>query len=446
MLDIGQIPDREPELSVGIILPEDAYKIVEIEADFQNLKILNDGKSLEIPAHFTRLTFVVDGVKVSLKIPQSAPVIAESFQIIPKKTGKIAGKSGLRVNHVIAGRDFHWRKKIPVHLPGKIEIKVVESALVLINDLPFEIYLMCVATSEMGAACPPALIEAQTIAARSWMLANVEKKHRHLGMDVCNDDCCQRYQGTNFLTAQSIAGARNTIGKVAMFEGQICDARYSKSCGGMMESFETIWGGSRKDYLQIKPDWHTGEGAGIDLRDETNVREWLNSTPPAYCSSATVPENEIIKYLGSVDEKGRYYRWQFLYTQAEMCATLNETLALGAAKIYQIKSRRRGGSGRLQTIGIVYQDERGHEMERIVSGDVAIRAALSKEFLYSAAFVVDHEPAGAEVPRQFKLRGGGWGHGVGLCQIGALGMALCGYSTEQIIAHYYPNSQICKIY
>ena len=231
-----------------------------------------------------------------------------------------------------------------------------------------------------------------------------------------------------------------------MFDGQICDASYSKSCGGMMEAFETIWRGGAKAYLQNKRDWQGAGEATINLTDENATRKWLQAVPPAFCSPATIPEDELIKYLGSVDEKGRYFRWQHSYSQVEMCHTLNETLSLGAAKIYRITPRRRGGSGRLQTIGILYQDEQGHEMERIVSGDVAIRAALSKKFLYSAAFVVDHLPEGAQVPDNFQIQGGGWGHGVGLCQIGALGMALNGFSSEQIISHYYPNSDICKIY
>ncbi len=447
MLEIDQIPQSEPELSVGIVLPQDGYSNLTVDISPDDCRFFAGDEEIEIAADLSHFRFKVDGEDVRLDLPSAAFIKAQSFRIEHTPVDHIAAKSGICVHDVIAGRDFHWRKKIPVYLLGKIEVKAVGGVLVLINHLPFEIYLMCVATSEMGAACPPALIEAQTIAARSWMLANIEKKHRHLGMDVCNDDCCQRYQGTNFLTQQSIAGAQNTWGNVAMAQQEICDARYSKSCGGMMESFETIWGDEKRSYLQIKRDWQgeISEPAG-DLTEEQAMRKWLHAQPESFCSPKTIAEDELVQYLGSVDEKGRYYRWQFEFSQNELCETLNETLSLGAVQIHRILPRKRGGSGRVQAIGIHYVDECGHEMERIVSGDVAIRAVLHKKFLYSAAFVIDHLPTEAPVPEKFIIRGAGWGHGVGLCQIGALGMALKKYSCEQIIAHYYPGSQLVKLY
>ncbi|MBK7096084.1 MAG: SpoIID/LytB domain-containing protein [Saprospiraceae bacterium] len=158
------------------------------------------------------------------------------------------------VKDVIAGRGFHWAKKIDVKLAYRLIISVVNSNILLINELPLEEYLACVATSEMSSECPDTYIEAQSIVARSWMLANVEQKHVALGFDVCNDDCCQRFQGVNNLTEHSRKAARATRGKVLMYNNKIVDARYSKSCGGVMERFENLWENDPKDYMLNIPD------------------------------------------------------------------------------------------------------------------------------------------------------------------------------------------------
>ena len=306
---------------------------------------------------------------------------------------------------------------------------------------------MCVATSEMGAKCPHSLLEAQTIVARSWMLANVEQKHIDLGMDVCNDDCCQRYQGSGNLTNHSIAAAIATRGQVLMQGDLVCDARYSKSCGGVMESFATIWAGPELPYLQNIPDRESENIEAIPvLQDEEKIREWIDSQPPAFCSPQTVAEESLADYLGNVDEEGKYYRWQVTYSQADLCKLLNSKLNLDAAYISGLQSLSRGGSGRIIELRIDYQKNNGRKAKYIVTRDVDIRKALHEGFLYSSCIYFElHKDSNGRISEVI-IHGAGWGHGVGLCQIGALGMSIEGYSTQQILSHYYPGSRLVKIY
>jgi SpoIID/LytB domain protein len=359
----------------------------------------------------------------------------------------MGSKIGAKVKRVVAGRGFHWEKPIDVYLPGSIEIRQHDGHLILINVLPLEEYLMCVATSEMGAACPPALIESQTITARSWILANIEQKHVSMKMDVCNDDCCQRYQGTGNLTGQSIRGAENTAGQVLLYNSKICDARYSKSCGGMMETFRTIWTGTDLDYLRNIADAPEGfKHPLLPLSTEEKVKQWIEEIPETFCSSKIVNENTLKKYLGSVDEEGKYFRWRIDYNQKQLCDLLNEKLNISAIAILGFRPINRGGSGRLIRIEISYRNKEGENKTFVIDSDYKIRQTFHKGFLFSSCFYIASENPKGEIPQNFIIKGGGWGHGVGYCQIGALGMALKGYTTEEILSHYYPGSQLKKIY
>ena len=448
MLEPNAIPTSEPTIRVGIVLPVDHEKRIELRIPQQPGYVLQDdaGRRTALQAG-DLLQFGIGGTSITSKINDSQPETAVCWFVQPTGDFQIDHKTGVLAQKIISGRGFHWSKHIEVFLPGKLEIGRIDNDLILINELPIEQYLMCVATSEMGAACPPALIESQTIVARSWMLANVEMKHRSIGMDVCNDDCCQRYQGTTHLTRQSIQGALITSGQVLLYGGKICDARYSKSCGGVMESFENVWEGGKLDYLQPIPDAVDGfRHPSLPLNSEENVRVWIADTPQSFCSSLTVPENELKKYLGSVDEEGHYFRWQFRYTQEQLTNLLNRKCALAARAIKSIEPVRRGDSGRLIEVGIRYLNQSGDEQFHVIKDQHVIRHSFHETFLYSSAFVVDIETGESDIPLAFLLKGGGWGHGVGYCQIGALGMALSGYSAEEIVLHYLPGSRLVKIY
>jgi SpoIID/LytB domain protein len=449
MLQPGIIPDTEPVLNVGIVLPEDKYTSLElvIPGDI-SYRLEFSGRAL-IPAAGETIFFKLLKDGISFKLEDREYLSPDIIKIGPVEDIQTPiPQSGLKIKKVISGRDFHWKKYIDVTLPGKVILKPYENNLLLLNELPIEQYLACVATSEMGAACPPALIEAQTIAARSWMLANVEQKHTNLGMDVCNDDCCQRYQGTTFLTEQSLKGALNTYGRVLIYDDTICDARYSKSCGGVMESFDTIWGGRPLDYLQLKADSFAEPAEWQKpLSGEKNLEKWINSSPATFCSPAVIPEENLAKYLGSVDEQGRYFRWQENISQEEMTANINRHHPINASAIKKIEIKNRGGSGRANFITIHYLNQKSEQHSINIKDEFGIRQSMHQKFLYSSAFLVHAEDRGEdEIPSCFIIQGAGWGHGVGLCQIGALGMSLKGFSAEKILSHYFPGSQLKKIY
>jgi len=449
MLTPNVIPSKEPELRVGIVLPEDKLTKIEIVTpDSPDYQLQSDEKNPELLSGDASLRFEIINDQIAAFINDQKALAANRWVVKPLQSfRKITNKSGLKVKSVIAGRGFHWKKNIDVYLPGSVDIRIVDGVLLLTNVVPIEQYLMCVATSEMGAACPPALIESQTIVARSWMLANVEMKHRNLDLDVCNDDCCQRYQGTTFLSEDAVQGTMNTYGKVLIYNDKICDARYYKSCGGITETFENVFGGEPVNYLQPVVDAPGNfQHSALPLDSEESVKRWIDDVPDTFCSPHTIPENDLTKYLGSVDEEGKYFRWNFRYTQKEITVLLNFKLNLNAKEILALEPIHRGFSGRITKIRIVYKNSSNERKSVIVSDQYNIRQALHDLFLYSSAFVVNVEYGSGDAPKAFNLKGAGWGHGVGYCQIGALGMALKGYSTEDIVLHYYPGSQLKKIY
>jgi SpoIID/LytB domain protein len=277
------------------------------------------------------------------------------------------------------------------------------------------------------------------------MLANVEQKHVNLGIDVCNDDCCQRYQGLNNVTEVSRKGAEATRGKVILYDREICDARYSKSCGGKMETFENLWEDTPLPYMKNIPDMPEGHSVP-DLTVEENARKWIMSTPKeAFCSSHTVPGNELKKYIGACDEEGEYFRWTVEIDNGDLSANFRDKLGLEVRAVKDLDIPRRGGSARSLELVVTYLDfeDRGHTTT--VYKDYDARRVLHPKFLFSSAVIIDKVGNG-EVPKRFIYHGAGWGHGAGMCQIGALGMALKGYSTEEILAHYYPGTDYTKIY
>jgi stage II sporulation protein D len=443
MLQTDMIPKIEPNIRVGIILPED--KINRIK-----LTIPAEGK-YTISSAALNTTLKTDQLILQReheKVKCAGVGIDSTWEISSSPASAIKPASGIKVLGVPAGRGFHWQKSIDVYLPGTLEASVKDGHLLLINELPLEQYLICVATAEMSACCPNAFLEAQTIAARSWMLAKVEQKHlRRYGFDVCNDDCCQRYQGTGNLTIPSIQAAEKTRGQVLLYHDRICDTRYSKSCGGMSEKFSTIWDGHDHDYLQVRPDADPAITAAIsELDSEQRANDWINQTPLSFCSSSTIPEKELKKYLGNVDEEGKYFRWQVVYSQQEICSLLNEKLNLKAKSILGFVPLERGGSGRIIRLQIKYLEAAGKECTIIVQRDVEIRRALHQGFLYSSCIYFNSQTGKDKIPVKFSIHGAGWGHGVGLCQIGSLGMALQGYQVKEIVKHYYPGSQLSTIY
>lgn len=320
--------------------------------------------------------------------------------------------------------------------------------LLVVNELPLETYLACVATSEMSAQCPASLLEAQTIVARSWVLAGTEKKHTNLGFQVCNDDCCQRYQGANFLTRHARKAVQATRGQVLTFQGTLCDTRYSKSCGGRTETFATIWKNlPSPPYLISLPDFPAKENSpSYPVGQEEQAYRWITTSPPAYCSPVYIPEKDLPQYLGSVDEAGQYYRWSQTYHQDELTNLLRTKTGLPMVALLGFIPRDRGPSARLAKLDIVYRDPQSNEQTFTLSSEYEIRRHLAPHFLFSSAIVFDPPGKQEQPPDAFTLLGAGWGHGVGLCQIGALGMSLAGRSTTEILSHYYPQTKLESLY
>ncbi|MEA1882669.1 MAG: SpoIID/LytB domain-containing protein, partial [Candidatus Marinimicrobia bacterium] len=325
------------------------------------------------------------------------------------------------IDGIPSGRGFHWEKNISASYWGVLEFTVSDGKMMAVNELPLEHYLKCVATSEMSAQCPSEFLKAQTIVARSWLLANIEQKHRHLGFDICNDDCCQRYQGMAHCSETSIQSANDTFGQVIVHDDKICDTRYSKSCGGITENFENVWEGDTVPYL-------------VSIKD-------VNNSGVAFCSPEIVPEEVLNNYIGDVDEKGQYFRWEFEATQGELIQSLKDKRNVVAAEIVQLIPEKIGYSGRIIDLKIEYKDSQNNLQSIEIHSEYEIRNIMSPSFLYSSAFSVEKNEYD-----NFNLIGKGWGHGVGLCQIGALGRALNGQSAEDILNHYYSNTHLKTIY
>ncbi len=434
----GKIPASEPIIRVGVILPEDSRRELNLQLALPPAFTLQTettrvkGNSLPEKLHLTIENHALKVEGISLPETQALRVIPDNQAL---------NKSAIHIDSIPAGREFHWQKSISVAYRGAIHVKIVEDQLVVINALPLETYLQCVATSEMNAACPKTLLEVQTIVARSWILANVEQKHAHLGMEVCNDDCCQRYQGINNQTLEAIEASRKTAGKVLIYDNKIVDARYSKSCGGMTECFENVWPGPPQPYFKNIPDIPGSESFPVpDLTQEEAFRKWIRFPPKAFCGPDTVPDTMLSTYLGSVDEHATYYRWNYQCTSEALAELLREKGHLDVKHVDNLTPLERGGSGRIKALKVEFVTSRDNRENVIIESEYEIRRVLHPKFLFSSAFLVEH------LPDAFLFRGAGWGHGVGLCQIGALGMALKEYSTGDILRHYYPGTELKNIY
>jgi stage II sporulation protein D len=367
---------------------------------------------------------------------------------------------------VVIGVDFHWERQEDQVFMGQLVFKVIDGKLTAINTLPIEDYLKSVISSEMSATSSPELLKAHAVISRSWLLAQLQKSqsigaehHRyqtvfqsdtelvkwydredHHHFDVCADDHCQRYQGVTRASTQMVVDAVDaTSGKVLMYDGKICDARFSKCCGGVTELFENAWELVAHPYLQKVVD-NDVEPAGfsLDLEREGPANEWILSSPPAFCN--THNKEVLGQVLNDYDqETNDFYRWQVVYSQHELSALVARKSGIDFGAITNLIPIERGASGRLVKLKII-----GTKKTMIIGKELEIRKVLSDSHLYSSAFVVDKSEANGNV--QFTLRGAGWGHGVGLCQIGAAVMGHTGYSYQEILMHYFRSAELVKRY
>lgn len=375
------------------------------------------------------------------------------------------------LNDVIIGVNFHWERKETQTFPGSLRLVVDGQKICAINDLPMEKYLESVISSEMKATSSLELLKAHAVISRSWLLAQMEKRHSiaekaagfcscvkkddelvrwydredHTLFDVCADDHCQRYQGITKETVRYIAEAiRQTRGQILLSENEICDARFSKCCGGVSEEYEFCWEDEHKSYLEAvrddAVDGRCGSSPLADLTVESQAENWIRTAPEAFCN--THDTKILSQVLNDYDcETPDFYRWQVSYTQQQLKALLEDKLKMNFGDILDLIPLERGKSGRISRLQIV-----GSQRTFTIGKELEIRRALSDSHLYSSAFVVDKQEVTDGVPKQFVLTGAGWGHGVGLCQIGAAMMGEKGYAYDEILAHYYRGAVIKKIY
>lgn len=367
------------------------------------------------------------------------------------------------VKDVTIGVKFHWERKEDQTFKGDILIKPDgEGNLTVINILSIEDYIASVISSEMSATSQLELLKAHAVISRSWALAQMRNHvadaspsgydegsltdggegitrvrwyggNDHRDFDVCADDHCQRYQGiTRQATEQVQQAVDATRGLVLMSGDELCDARFSKCCGGAMEVFESCWEDEPKPYLAAKPDL-LPEPPLPDLTIEENAIKWILSQPEAFCNTQ---DKEILSQVlnGYDQETADFYRWKVEYDAAELTELVKAKSGLDFGEIREMIPLRRGTSGRITMLRII-----GDRLTADIGKELEIRRILSPSHLYSSAFLVEKNG------QNFILRGAGWGHGVGLCQIGAAMMAARGYDYRQILAHYYPSSTLEQI-
>ncbi|MFP3765230.1 SpoIID/LytB domain-containing protein [Prevotella intermedia] len=376
-------------------------------------------------------------------------------------------QSSFTLEDVTIGVNFHWERKEAQTFLGKLRFIVEDNNICAINELPVETYLTSVISSEMRATSSLELLKAHAVISRSWLLAqmeqrkaennNVEKqlsffktneeivrwydREDHKRFDVCADDHCQRYQGiTKAANKHVVEAIQQTAGEILTSHGEICDARYSKCCGGAVEEFQYCWENIKKPYLQALPDTLSDSTPLPDLTDEAVARQWILSSPDAFCN--TTDQKVLSQVLNDFDQETTdFYRWNQTYSQAEVKQLLEEKLEVQFGDIIDLVPLSRGKSGRIYRLKIV-----GKERTLIIGKELEIRRALSKSHLYSSAFIVEKADIKDGVPQKFIIKGAGWGHGVGLCQIGAAMMGKQGYRYEEILLHYYKGAEITKAY
>lgn len=361
---------------------------------------------------------------------------------------------------VTIGVNFHWERKEDQRFGNNLKFIVEGDRITAINLIGVEDYLTSVISSEMSATASEELLKAHAVISRSWLLAQMAKnkeittskstysafteneqerikwydREDHINFDVCADDHCQRYQG---MTRQSTTKVREAIeatwGELLKYDGKICDARFSKSCGGAFEEFQNCWENVRYPYLAKQRDSKRITELP-DLTQEEEAFKWITGSPEAFCN--TTDKEILSQVLNNYDQETTdFYRWRVEYTPEELSALILKRIGIDFGLVTDLIPVERGTSGRLIKLKIV-----GSKRTLTIGKELEIRKALSPSHLYSSAFVVLKENG------KFVLVGAGWGHGVGLCQIGAAVMGAQGYKYKDILLHYYIGASIEKEY
>ena len=443
-----------PEIHVGILLAEKVRFRLEEPFACKDGKIIESGHA-EACIREGEIDLLMD----------DHPVARGQELLFTPRVGS-AGR--FRIHDVVIGIGFHWEQKEDQLFRGALKLTVLEGQIQVVNVVSVEEYLVSVISSEMRGDSAPALLKAHTIISRSWLLAQIEKQESlageeepynpiqetgqeyirwydredHTGFHVCADDHCQRYQGiTRAYNPEVVRAVKETAGQLLAYGGRICDARFSKCCGGVTERFEYCWEPVVHPYLQRVDDKPTASGdESVDLKLESNAIRFISGQPDAFCN--TEDAGLLGQVLNDYDQASTdFYRWNVDYGQEEIAGLIRERSGIDFGEILDLVPVQRGESGRLVRLKIV-----GTKRTLTVGKELEIRRWLSTSHLYSSAFIVEKGESRGGIPQQFTLRGAGWGHGVGLCQIGAAVMASMDYSHAEILRHYFKEATIEKRY
>ena len=441
--------DREPTIQVGIL-----ERTPQAEGTFQGAFELPTTVRLE-----GAFSASVSGGRIVLRDAAGTEVMrGENILCRP------IGASTFLLKNVVIGIQFHWERKEEQVFEGSLRLLADGDAVTVINEIGVEAYLRSVISSEMSAEAPMELLRAHAITSRSWLVAMLErqKKFKQVGVpsrrsrettdeivrwydredhrlfDVCADDHCQRYHGiTKIISRAADEAVRDTRGTFLVHGGGICDARFYKSCGGRTELFENSWEDAHVPYLESIADAAV-EHPVIDSEEKAEV--WVHASPEAYCN--TTDGRILRQVLPSFDrETIDFFRWTVEYRREELEEILRTRSGIDFGTLRDLIPLQRGPSGRIYRLKIV-----GSNRTVVVGKELEIRKWLSRSHLYSGAFVVHTERDASGIPVRFTLHGAGWGHGVGLCQIGAAVMAAKGFPADRIVKHYFRGAELKKLY
>ncbi|MBS4036064.1 MAG: SpoIID/LytB domain-containing protein [Ignavibacterium sp.] len=449
------IPDKEPLISVGILTDKKIkFELYGEFSVFGFSKPFNGRFTAEAKEN-NRIALLGENSKIEVLneiVFEPGEPISESFLI----------------RDVTIGVKFHWERKEKQRFTHILKLVADNGKIAAVNVIPIEKYLTSVISSEMSAKCSLEMLKATAVVSRSWMLAQIEKsralreekvkyqstfqnenelikwydREDHELFDVCADDHCQRYQGvTKVTTAVAKKAVEETAGIVLLSENKILDARFSKSCGGISESFENVWEPVKHKSLTSIFDYkYDFDNYKTDFSIEENAVKWIKGNPPAFCN--TNDEKILNQILLDYDRETKdFYRWNVEYTQQEISDLLREKTGIDFGPIIDLIPVERGLSSRLIKLKIV-----GTKKNLVIGKELEIRRVLSKTHLYSSAIVTEKSELADNIPGKFTICGAGWGHGVGLCQIGAAVMAEQGYQFDEIAIHYFKDAQLKKIY
>ena len=441
-----------PLIKVGIMEEKEIFFTIEGNYHVQNSIINISGRCKAKKA----------GPCVYLECGENSWLVPKSLRLIPdnSETGKFM------LHNVTIGINFHWERKEDQTFKGGLSFIADGDKIHAVNVLSIEDYLISVISSEMSATSSMELLKAHAVISRSWLLAQIQKnanlqtkpskyqstflsddeiikwydREDHTYFDVCADDHCQRYQGITRSTTEFVEKAvQETRGEVLAIEGVICDARFSKCCGGVTEVFEDVWEPVNHPYLQkIVDNTVLPAGFSLDLKDEHAAEQWIMGNPPAFCNSS---DKKVLKQvLNDYDqETNDFFRWRVVYSQTELSELIKLRTGIDFGTVTDLIPVQRGGSARLIKLKIV-----GTLKTMTIGKELEIRKTLSKSHLLSSAFIVEKQQIDGKT--NFILHGAGWGHGVGLCQIGAAVMGDRGFSYHEILLHYFRGAGMERKY